>query len=220
VLRALQALRAALTIACLLLMHFAILRGAPALAVACGLVFAGANLAIAVRSGGRPLGRNPWLIPVVALSGAQIAMWFGYTSAVAVVLAPSAIVNIFLMILFGHTLLPGREPLITRFRRLDVGHVAPMFVPYTRRLTVLWTLLFAAATVASIGAAVWGSIALLSWIAFIFVPAASLSFFLGEHVYRAFRFGPEGRASPLRTVRIMLHPEAWPGRTEPAGSRQ
>lgn len=207
--RTMQAMRIVLPIACLLLGHTAIVYGAHAVAVAVALAYACANVAIVWLSGGRPTLRTPWLIPAVLLLGAQVAVWLGHSSAVIVVLAPSILLNLLFLALFGHTLLPGREPLITRFRRLEFGHVAPVFVSYTRRLTVAWTVLFAVATAASVFAAVWGDLALWSWIAFIGVPFASLSFFLGEHVYRAFRYGEDGRSSPLRTVRLLLHPGAW-----------
>lgn len=221
--RPLQALRIALPIACLLLGHAAIVYGAYGTAVAVGLGYACANVAIVWMIRGRVSWRTPWLIPAAMLLGAQVAVWFGHGAAVAVVLAPSIILNLLLFLLFGHTLLPGREPLITRFRRLEAGHVAPMFVSYTRRLTIAWTAMFAVASAASACAAAWGDIALWSWIAFIGTPVASLSFFLGEHVYRALRYGADGRSSPLRTMRLLLHPDAWPvsmvPQPVPSGSR-
>jgi uncharacterized membrane protein len=204
-----QAIRFPLTIACLLFVHVAILRGAYAAAVGVGLIYACTSYAIAWSTGDRRPLRSPWLVPVVLMMGAQLGIWFGYTSAVAIVLAPSVIMNVLLFVLFGNTLLPGREPLITRFRRLEEGFVSPMFVSYTRCLTVLWTVLFAIATMASLVAAVWGDMALWSWVSLIAVPAASLTFFLGEHVYRALRYGREGRSSPFRTLRTTLRPDAW-----------
>jgi uncharacterized membrane protein len=204
-----QATRVLLTIVCLLFVHVAILRGAYAVAVEVGLAYACANFAIAFWNGERKSLRSPWLVPVVLMMGAQLAVWFGYTSAVAIVLAPSVIMNAALLVLFGNTLLPGREPLITRFRRLEEGYVAPVFVSYTRYLTVLWTVLFAIATAASLAAASWGDVGLWSWVSLIAIPATSLALFLGEHVYRVIRYGPEGRSSPLRTLGTVLRPDAW-----------
>jgi uncharacterized membrane protein len=204
-----QAIRFLLTIACLLLVHVAILRGAYAVAVEVGLAYACTNFAIAFWNGDRKPLRSPWLLPVALMMSAQLAVWFGYTSAVALVLAPSVVMNAALLVLFGHTLLPGREPLITRFRRLEEGFVAPVFVSYTRFLTILWVVLFAVATAVSLAAASWGNVALWSWVSLIAIPAASLALFLGEHVYRVVRYGPEGRSSPLRTLRTVLRPDAW-----------
>ena len=204
-----QATRILLTIVCLVFVHVAILRSAYALAVEVGLVYALANFAIAYWNGDRKPLRSPWLVPVVLMMGAQLAVWLGYTSAVALVLAPSVVMNAALLVLFGHTLLPGREPLITRFRRLEEGYVAPVFVSYTRCLTVIWATLFAIATVVSLAAASWGDVAMWSWISLIVIPVTSLALFLGEHVYRVVRYGAEGRSSPLRTLRTVLRPDAW-----------
>jgi len=114
-----------------------------------------------------------------------------------------------MLYIFGHTLLPGKEPLITRFRRLDLGHVEPKFIGYTRQLTMLWTILFAAGTLVSLAAAISGNVELWSWIAFVLLPALTVMLFLGEHVYRAYRYGAEERTSPLHTLSLMFHPQAW-----------
>lgn len=205
----LQAIRISLTVGCLVFIHVAILHGAYRLAVAAGLVYSVINFAIVWATADKRRLQSPWLVPIVLMIAAQIAIWCGYTSAVALVLAPSVVMNAMLFILFGHTLLPGREPLITRFRRLEEGYVSLKFVSYTRSLTVLWAVLFAVATIISVAAALWGDTAVWSWVSLIAIPAASLSFFLGEHVYRALRYGPEGRSSPMRTLAVVFRAEAW-----------
>ena len=48
-----------------------------------------------------------------------------------------------------------------------------------------------------------------SWLVNVVNPALMLAFFFGQHVYGD-RFLPEHRpASPLRTIRAMLHPNVW-----------
>jgi uncharacterized membrane protein len=189
--------------------HVAILHEAYRVAVAAGLAYSCISFVIGWFTAERKSLWSPWLVPIVLMIGAEVAIWCGYTSAVALVLAPSVVVNAMLLVLFGHTLLPGREPLITRFRRIEQGYVALKFVSYTRCLTMLWVVLFAIATIASVVAALWGDAAVWSWISLIAIPVASLSLFLGEHVYRALRFGPEGRSSPMRTLAIVLRSDAW-----------
>jgi len=205
----LHAIRILGVIACLVFIHVAILHDAYRAAVAAGLAYSCISFAIGWFAAERRSLWSPWLVPIVLMIGAEVAIWCGYTSAVALVLAPSVVVNAMLLVLFGHTLLPGREPLITRFRRIEEGHVALKFVSYTRRLTVLWVVLFAIATIASVAAALWGDAAVWSWVSLIGIPVASVSLFLGEHVYRALRFGPEGRSSPMRTLAIVLRSDAW-----------
>jgi uncharacterized membrane protein len=201
--------RIALAVVSLLVIHVAIIKQADAAAVITGLAYAGANLAIDWQAGASAGRRGIWFVAIGALSIALAAVLAGYASAVALLLAPSVVVNAALLALFGHTLLPGREPLITRFRRFEIGYVAPKFVRYTRLLTMLWTILFAFGTAVSLAAAVAGNIELWSWLAFVLLPALTVGFFLGEHAYRACRYGTEGRASPLRTLALILHPQAW-----------
>jgi uncharacterized membrane protein len=55
-----------------------------------------------------------------------------------------AAIYLFLLWLFGHTLMPGKEPLITRLARRVHGVLQPDLQTYTRRLTVAWCGFFAA----------------------------------------------------------------------------
>jgi uncharacterized membrane protein len=214
--------RIALAIVSFLAIHVAILQQSPATAVAIGLVYAAVNLVLDWRNGASVVRLAGWLSGVFILSLALAAIWAGYASAVALLLAPSVLANAVMFVIFGRTLLPGREPLITRFRRIDIGYVAPKFAGYTRRLTLLWTILFAVGTAASLLAALGGAIEIWSWIAFVLFPALTAALFLGEHVYRAYRYGPEGRASPLHTLAVMFHPQAWLPQpaTEPQGNNR
>jgi uncharacterized membrane protein len=51
--------------------------------------------------------------------------------------------NLALGILFGRTLVDGREPLCTRFARLVHGELPPEVARYSRQVTVAWTVFFA-----------------------------------------------------------------------------
>jgi hypothetical protein len=74
---------------------------------------------------------------------------------------------------------------------------------------LIWTLLFAAGAAVSLAAAIAGDVELWSWIAFVLLPALTVALFLGEHVYRAYRYGADERASPLRTLALMFNPQSW-----------
>jgi uncharacterized membrane protein len=211
--------RIVLAVVCLLAIHVAIVKHAPAVAVIVGLGYAAANMALDWNLGTRAGRRIAWIAISALLALSLVAIWLGYASAIALLLAPSVLANLAMFYIFGQTLLPGHEPLITRFRRLEVGHVTPAFEHYTRRLTLLWTILFAVGTIVSLTAAISGNIEIWSWIAFVLLPALTAGLFLGEHVYRAYRYGAEGRTSPLRTLSVMFHPRAWLPRpaAEPQG---
>lgn len=67
---------------------------------------------------------------------------------------PSLVIVSALLLLFGRTLLPGREPLVAAIARGVHGPLAPKVARYTRRVTQLWTALFAL-LLAEIGLLAW-----------------------------------------------------------------
>ncbi len=108
---------------------------------------------------------------------------------------------------FAATLLPGREPLISRYTRFDFGHLPPDCAAYTRGLTVLWAALlagFAAAQAAAL-AGHWRPSAVLAVEA-----AVGGAVFLGEHLVRGSRFPHHGPATVRRTVRAVRLAHAAP----------
>jgi len=109
--------------------------------------------------------------------------------------------NLLLAWHFGATLRPGAEPLIARYTRCDFGRVPAECAPYARRLTALWTAVFAALALLNALPPVSGAVTAgeaLGWNA-----AAVATLFLGEHLVRSLRFPQYGFASPLRTCRAM-----------------
>lgn len=72
--------------------------------------------------------------------------------------------QLFLCWLFGRTLLPGRQALITLLATRARGDLPPELLGYTRRVTLAWTLFFAL-------------IAILSLLLFMFAPLAVWSLF-------------------------------------------
>lgn len=98
---------------------------------------------------------------------------------------------------FGVTLLPGREPLITRFGRFDAAGLPDADGAYTRRLTRIWA--------AALGgfAALFAAAAAFSW-PILALSAAELAactlLFLGEHRVRNRRFPHHGQATISRTL--------------------
>ena len=69
---------------------------------------------------------------------------------------PALLINTLLLIGFGRTLLPGRRPLISALAARARGSIDAATARYTRRLTAVWTLFFAA---------VIGELLLLAWLA-------------------------------------------------------
>ena len=111
-------------------------------------------------------------------------------------------VNLTLCWLFGRTLPAGREPMIARFARIERGaELPPDLARYTRRLTVAWTVFFAAMAAISLGLAVWGSLAVWSLFTNVINYALVALFFIGEYVVRRVRFRHYRHLSPIEVMR-------------------
>ena len=151
-------------------------------------------------------GRSRLAVSALVLAACALALLWGRERFQAA-LAVSG--NLLSCYQFAATLLPGREPLISRYTRFDFGHLPPDCAGYTRGLTWLWAALLAGFAAAQ-AAALWG------W----WRPGAVLgaevavggALFLGEHVVRNLRFPHHGPATPRRTVRAvrLAHAAATP----------
>ncbi len=111
-----------------------------------------------------------------------------------------------LLVLFGATLRPRSEPLITYFARKIHGQLSPELLRYTRGVTWAWCIFFGLEIVTSALLFVLAPIAW--WSAFInlFNMPLILALFLGEHLFRRLRFANpprEGIADIFRMAELM-----------------
>jgi uncharacterized membrane protein len=176
------------------------LMGQPAAAAVLGL--GGLSLCAAKR-----LGRAARLGLMAALAVLALALWTHPDAMWLLVRSLPALGMLLMALHFGATLLPGEEPLITRYTRYDPGVRIAECAGYTRGLTWVWTLVFVALTPVyalallrlppldgpADNAEVFASGAILM-----------LALFLGEHVVRTLRFPHFGTATPPRTLRAVL----------------
>src|SRR4051812_16739389 len=99
--------------------------------------------------------RGAWVWSASAVALCLTYQWFVHfyfiagdhaASGVALLVqgAPHAAINSFLLWMFGRTLAPGEEPLVTAFALRIHPNLPPFLVTYTRWVTVLWCLVFAA----------------------------------------------------------------------------
>lgn len=111
-------------------------------------------------------------------------------------------VNLLLCALFGRTLARAREPLIARFARLERGADLPQdLARYTRTLTVMWTLFFAAMAAVSASLAAGGSTFAWSLFTNVLNYVLVALFFVGEYAYRRIRFRHYRHLSPIEVMR-------------------
>jgi uncharacterized membrane protein len=142
-------------------------------------------------------GAARWLVVVAAAStfflGLPDAQWLLYLPPIAI--------NVVLCWLFGRTLVRGRTPLIARFALMEQGTLTEELAVYTRRLTWIWTLLFAGAAAASLLLGVSGSRDAWSLFTNLVNYLLVAALFVGEFVYRRLRFRNYRHQSPLQLLR-------------------
>jgi uncharacterized membrane protein len=171
--------------------HVAATSGAPAYAwIAWSSLVAGVALALPWRAG---LAFAAVLLGPVAWIPADVLLK-----------APPVAIYLALGIWFGRTLLPGREPLISRFASLERGRLEPVLARYTRRLTALWSAFFVGMAIACATLAVLADGR--TWSVFTngvnYLLMAVL--FFGEYVYRRLRYSAFRHASLPRMIRMLV----------------
>jgi len=115
---------------------------------------------------------------------------------------PHTAIYLFLLWMFGRTLLRGNESLITRVaRRVHGGVLTPEIEAYTRRVTQLWCCFFAAQILVS--GLLFALAPLEIWSLFVGVlhfPLVVL-LFCGEYLYRLMRYPDHPRTSIANALR-------------------
>lgn len=191
------------------MVHVAITSGEPMLAVFSLFAISVFNLVQnRVTDGGRR-GFLLWAVLAV-LSSLTLTGAFGDAKdLIKITFLLPVMVNGCFLYLFGRTILPGREPQIARFRRLVGAEPSPAGEHYSKWLTVCWVVFFAVSLVASILLALYADPATWSYVVNLALPAAAVMFFLFEHLLRTRYLAHYGTVPLLRTLRIVLRPDAW-----------
>ena len=129
-----------------------------------------------------------------ALAVLVLGLWALPDRALALALYSAAMTGL-ASFAFARTLVPGREPFISRLSRLERGTLPPELAIYTRRLTLLWALVLAALSITSLAAG--GALPAVAYAGTVAVPAL----FFGEYFYRRLRYRQYPHASPWRVAR-------------------
>ncbi len=133
----------------------------------------------------------------------------GFNSIGHVLTLPSFLVLGGLAFVFAWSLTKSQEPIVNRFMRFELGTVPERAASYGRTLTAAWAVLLAAMAIESVALSLLVSLSTWSWIVNVINPAFMFVFFVVQHLYGD-RFLPEHRrASPLSTMKAMLHPQVW-----------
>ena len=121
------------------------------------------------------------VLAVVLLGAAWSAKWIDFSVAYYF---EHVLFNSLLLILFGSSLLPGREPLVTRLARRVHGSLPIQIAAYTVKVTWLWTIYFAATIVVSLLLYYFAPLRVWSLFANVLAVPIVILVFVGEYWYR------------------------------------
>jgi uncharacterized membrane protein len=127
---------------------------------------------------------------------------------------PHAMAYAFLLWWFGRTLAGGREPMVTRFARRVHGALPPEMERFTRNLTILWCVFFAAQL--AVSALLFAFAPLEAWSAFVNLlnlPLLGLMF-AGQWIYRNVRHPEFPRATMWQAIEAFTQDAALSNGTE------
>ena len=141
---------------------------------------------------------------LTALMLAAVAAWvaWGATSAnpALVYLLPHGGAYLFMLWLFGRTLMPGREALITRLARHVHGTLPEDIERYTRQVTTAWCVFFAGMALSSLLLFLLAPLAVWSVFANLLNVPLVVAMFLAEYLYRILRYPNFSHASIRATI--------------------
>lgn len=153
------------------------------------------------------IGWKAWGSALLLLVGYPLASRYAlsqeWRSAWLATLLP-VLVYCVLLVFFARTLRPGRIPMVSRFARMEQGELSAELHTYTRRLTVIWCVFFAGMAGLALALAAWAPLQVWYLHTFFFSYLLIALLFLGEYLYRRWRYPHYRHASPwalLRNIR-------------------
>lgn len=169
-----------------ILTHCAVLLDYPSLKLlAIGLLIVGVSYNALVRANA-----IAWLIALGLLVSLLVLWQLQLIDSLLV--ATPILIPLMLLVVFGTTLRPGQEALVTQIGERARGPLEPEMRRYTRNVTWLWTVVFFALTLEAIFLALYANavqnFAIWSWLINIVNPVFIGSLFVLEFIYRKRRF--------------------------------
>lgn len=145
---------------------------------------------------GRSRGRRVGLIALAVGTAAGGFVWHEVHADPAILYPiPHLSANLFMLWVFGRTLRPGREALITRVARYVHGTLPDEVAAYTRRVTWAWSVFFAGMVIVSASLFVLAPLTVWSLFANVLNLPLLVIMFFGEYAWRALRHPHFARAS-------------------------
>ena len=167
--------------------------------------------------------RSPLRLLLLALLGLAAALGWAHAGLLLAhyrwaYLAQHAGAMMLFGVMFGRTLLPGQEPLVTRFARHAHVSLSPRVMRYTRGVTWAWTLFFAAMALASLVLFVVVPPRVWALFAEGLTPLLVLALFVAEYLVRLRALAAHERVGPVQAVLAYVRYRATAARPQPATS--
>jgi len=144
--------------------------------------------------------RGPRLVAGAAflgLAGLVLQAWRGGGLApTTLYLTQHVAIHAALAIMFGLTLRPGQEPLVTALARRVHGGLTPGMAAYSRKVTLVWSVYFVLMGTISIGLFLFAPFDSWALFANLMTPLAMVLLFVGEFLLR-YRLHPEFERATL-----------------------
>ncbi len=125
-----------------------------------------------------------------------------------------ATLNLFLLWLFGRTLLRGREPLISQISRHINGELKEEVVEYTRHVTIAWCVYFALQVFVSLGLYLLAPLGAWSFFINVLNLPLLILMFVAEKVYRTRRYPNHPKTSILKAIEVYSKDFAAPKKAD------
>ncbi len=178
-----QVITVALVLAYPLLLHFFVVKNASGpIGIALALLpLGGYALWLLRRPEQRRRNALIVLLVIALVAGAWMGKWLDFSAAYYF---EHVLFNSIFFVLFGSSLLPGREPLITRLASRVHGGLPKEIAAYTVGVTWLWTIYFGATIVISLLLYFLAPLKVWSFFANVLQIPMVVALFIGEYWYR------------------------------------
>ncbi len=177
---------------------------APLLAVAAWIVF-------------RMVGKVWWPLVALLFIGAVYYIATGTHGRIGLLAVnglSAATFNLFLLWLFGRTLLAGREPLISQISRHINGELRAEVADYTRHVTIAWCIFFLMQVIISLLLYIFAPLAVWSLFINVLNLPLLILMFVGEKAYRTARFPNHPKTSILKAIEVYSKDFAAPKKAD------
>lgn len=130
------------------------------------------------------------LYQIAAMVAASSVLSYLYLRGMTdwLVYVPPIFIPLFLTFFFGATLRRGRESIVTSIGERARGPLDDDMRAYTRKVTLVWTLVFLCLSLEALLLALIDQTIIWSWLVNIFNPLLIIVIFVGEFAYRKQRF--------------------------------